>query len=120
MRPLVRLLLLLAVAVAVVVGGCGSSSSSSGGSGTDPASLMPATTPLYLEMTVRPTGDLKDQMDALASKILRTDDPGAKITSLIDKAIQEQTPGESYAKDIEPWLGEKAGMGLSDFQAEDA
>src|SRR5215207_9313118 len=59
----------------------------------------------------RPQGDQRDDVLDAAGKVLRTDDPEAKIRALIDEALKEaENPGTSYEKDIEPWLGEKAGV----------
>ena len=79
-----RLAVLAAAALAIPIAGCGSSDSSSSGN-TDPAKAIPASAPFYLEATVRPTGQQRTDLEAALRKILRTDDPGAKITELIDK-----------------------------------
>ena len=84
---------------------------SSSGGANDPAKAIPASAPFYLEATVRPTGKQRTDLEAALSKILRTDDPGAKITELIDKAGKKK--GKSYAKDIKPWLGDKAAVALT-------
>ena len=60
---------------------------------------------------MRPEGDQRDDVLDAAGKVLRTDDPEAKIRELLDKAFKESdNPDTSYEKDIEPWLGEKAGV----------
>jgi hypothetical protein len=113
LRP--RRLLPAACAAVVALGaaGCGdSSSSSSGGSaGTDPAALLPASAPVYVEAQVQPTGDLAVNAKAVAGKILRTSDPGGKIVGLIDRGLKHD--GASYGKDIEPWLGQRAGIAIT-------
>src|SRR4051794_14456570 len=100
-----------AAAVAVPVAGCGDSSSGgAGNAAADPAAFLPGSSPVYVEVQVRPGGDLKANVDTVAGKILRTSDPGAKIVALIDKELKDD--GESYAKDIEPWLGQRAGLAV--------
>ncbi len=114
--PARRLAVLAAAALAIPIAGCGSSSdSSSSGGANDPAKAIPASAPFYLEATVRPTGQQRTDLEAALSKILRTNDPGAKITELIDKSGKEK--GKSYAKDIEPWLGDKAAVAITGFAA---
>jgi hypothetical protein len=101
-------------AVAVPIAGCGSdsnSSSSGGTSGTDPAALLPASAPVYVEAQVRPTGELAANAKTVAGKILRTSDPGGKIVALIDDAAKDE--GASYKKDVEPWLGQRAGIAIT-------
>ncbi|MCW2992974.1 MAG: hypothetical protein JWQ18_469 [Conexibacter sp.] len=110
-----RLLAALAVvlAVAVPLAGCGDSSSSSAGgnAGADPAAFLPASAPVYVEAQVQPTGELKDNATTVVGKILRTADPAGKITGLIDKGLKDD--GASYAKDVEPWIGQRAGLAIT-------
>jgi len=110
-----RLAVLAAAALAIPIAGCGSSDdSSSGGGAGDPAKAIPASASFYLEATVRPTGKQRADLEAALGKILRTNDPGAKITALIDKSSDN---GQTYAKDIEPWLGQKAAVAVTGFTA---
>ncbi len=114
-----RVLPALAVlaAVAVPIAGCGdsSSSSSSGNAGADPAAFLPASAPVYVEAQVQPTGELKANATTVAGKILRTADPGGKIVGLIDKGLKDD--GASYAQDIAPWLGQRAGLAITGIGA---
>jgi hypothetical protein len=109
MKPSRLLLLVLLGALAAIAAGCGSSSSSGGDH--DPAALIPAGAPLYAEATIQPGGKVGADLDAALQKILRTDDPGAKIKQAIDDAARGQD--FSYSKDIEPWLGDKVGVALT-------
>jgi hypothetical protein len=105
-------------AVAIPIAGCGDSSSSSGSAGNagaDPAAFLPASAPVYVEAQVQPTGDLKANATAVASKILRTADPGGKLVGLIDKGLKDD--GAGYAKDIAPWLGQRAGLAITGIGA---
>jgi hypothetical protein len=111
-RPRTLAVLAAAAAVAVPVAGCGDSSSAGGGNAAaDPASFLPASAPVYVEAQVRPGGDLKANVQTVAGKILRTGDPGGKIVGLIDRGLKDD--GASYAKDIEPWLGQRAGLAVT-------
>ena len=107
--PRIRLLLLpslLLVAAALVA--CGGSS---GAADADPASAVPAGAALYFEGVVRPEGDQREDVLDAAGKVLRTDDPEAKVRELIDTAFKEAEDSDTdYKKDIEPWLGQKAGV----------
>jgi hypothetical protein len=109
-RPLAALV--AAAAVAVPIAGCGTDSSSGGGNAAaDPAAFLPASAPVYVEAQVRPGGDLKANVQTVAGKILRTSDPGGKLVGLIDKGLKDD--GASYAEDIEPWLGQRAGLAIT-------
>jgi hypothetical protein len=103
-------LALLSALVAVVASGCGSSASGGGGD-HDPAALVPATAPLYAEATVRPTGQVGADLQAALRKILRTDDPAAKIQKAIDDSAKRE--GFTYKDDIAPWLGDRVGVALT-------
>ena len=110
------LALLCALTSAIAIG-CGSSSSGSGGA-DDPASLVPATAPVYAEATLRPNGKVGADLDAALKKILRTDDPGAKIQKALDDS--GRTDGVTYKADIEPWLGDRAGIAVTAIHGSNA
>src|SRR5687768_9680466 len=111
-----RAVLLALISLALLVAGCGGSSASGG---DDPASAVPAGAAFYLEASVRPEGDLRDDALAAAGKVLRTQDPQAKIDELVAKAFAEsEDPKVDYKKDIAPWLGEKVALwGAADASA---
>jgi hypothetical protein len=106
-----RLAILAAAALAVPIAGCGSSAGSTSSGDTDPARAIPATAPFYLEATVQPTGKQRAGLVAAGRKVLRTNDPAAKIKALIDSAGRKL--GKSYDKDIKPWLGSKAAVAVT-------
>jgi len=106
------LVLLLAAAAALAISACG------GGGGEvssdDPASLAPADAPIYVQGTIRPHGATKTNVEALASTISGFGDPTAQLTALLDRSLND-TPNLSgkhlsFAKDIDPWLGDRAGV----------
>jgi uncharacterized protein DUF3352 len=99
--------LLAALFAAVVLAGCGGGSA--GGEG-DPASAVPPDAVVYSELVVRPEGSLRDDARDAAGKVLRTDDPDGEIRRLVERLFE----GEDfdYERDVEPWLGERAGFWL--------
>lgn len=101
---------LLCVLGTLTAAGCGESGA--GGEG-DPGSLVPAGAALYVEAAVQPEGQLRDDALAAAGKLLRTDDPAAKIRELIDKELAAD--GLSWERDFAPWVGEDAGVWASDL-----
>ena len=105
--PRAALLALICLSLAVLAG-CGGGSASGG---DDPASAVPANAAMYLDATVRPDGELRDDALAAAGKVLRTSDPQAKIDELVAKLFAEsEEPKLDYARDVEPWLGEKVAL----------
>jgi hypothetical protein len=118
--PMPRAVLLALISLlALIAAGCGGSPAS-GGDG-DPASAVPANAAFYADATVRPEGDLRDDALAAAGKVLRSDDPQAKIDELVAKAFAEsEDPKLDYKKDIAPWLGQKVAIwGASSAGTED-
>ncbi len=98
-------LLLLAAALAA---GCGSTHTS--GTAADPASLVPASAPLYLGATVRPDGALKTDALAAGGTLTRQSDPYLRLLSAL------RTPGSpplDFGRDVAPWLGSQGGIFLS-------
>jgi hypothetical protein len=107
-------LTLTCAALALTAAACGESAS---GGDADPASLVPAGTPIYFQAAVQPTGDRREDALAAAGKIMRTDDPAAKLRELIDEAFADEGSDLTWEKDFAPWLGEDAGVWASDLQA---
>jgi hypothetical protein len=110
------LLLTCAVIAAVLLVGCGGGDDDGGSADVGPAVAVPANAPIYLDATVKPTGTSEADAKAALGKVMDTDDPGAKIVSLIDAEGQKQPGTErfDYATDIEPWLGEQIGFFFTD------
>jgi hypothetical protein len=88
---------LVAVAFVAACGGGGSD-----GDG-DPAALAPANALVYVEAVVRPEGSQRDDALEALGKVLRTDDPEARIRELLQGEVD-------YERDVQPWLGERAGF----------
>jgi Protein of unknown function (DUF3352) len=114
MRPLVCA---AAAAAALALGACGGSGG--GVSSDDPASLAPSAAPLYIQATLRPKGKLKANVEKLASGVSGLDDPTGKLISLIDQSLAENKPlsgkTQTFEKDFEPWIGQRAGVFVEGF-----
>lgn len=108
-----RLALLLSLLVAVLAG-CGAESGA-GGSGQDPATAVPADAPIYFEVVARPDGDLRSGVEDALKKLLNTDEPGAKVVELFDRAAAES---DVTWEELEAWLGGRVGVFLTGFEGE--
>ncbi|HMJ01471.1 MAG TPA: DUF3352 domain-containing protein [Conexibacter sp.] len=104
-----QLLALFALLATLVVAGCGGDDAPTSGAGPDPATVAPADAFLYGEVVVRPTGDIEAGARAALRKVLRVEDPGAELVRLIDEGLSEGGEDMTYADNVEPWLGERAG-----------
>jgi hypothetical protein len=108
-------LVIAALAVAVIVAGCGGS----GGGGGEPAGLMPMKAPVYLEASLKPDGKTDEALNELAQTFLGIDNIGEFVTQEIEKAALGEGEKLDFAKEIEPWLGEKVGLYLSGYDGND-
>ncbi len=106
---------LLCIVSALAAAGCGESAGAGGDA--DPASLVPASAPVYAEAAVQPAGELRDDALAAAGKLLRTDDPAGRLRQLVNDGLAENEGGLTWEKDFAPWLGEEAGVWASDLAA---
>ncbi len=88
---------LLALVVAVLAAGCGTKKESS----ADPAGVVPARAPVYVEATIPPPGLTRDDALAAARKVLGTTDPTGRL--------QEIIRGRGSKGDVAPWLGDRVG-----------
>jgi hypothetical protein len=118
-HPLRSVLVALAVLAALALAACGDESSG-GGSGPDPAAVAPPGSLVYLEATVRPEGEQKENLLDAVGKLTGEDDPGAVIREQVQQALDKSASGLSYEEDIEPWLGQRAGLFVLDVSKEDA
>ncbi len=118
MPALVKARLVLPVAAALAalaVAGCGGS----GDSSSDPATLAPPKSPLFIEATVQPEGELKSNVELLARSLGGIDDLGGLIVSEIESSADSSDEEFDYAKEVEPWLGEKGGLFLREYDGDD-
>ncbi|MGN6256230.1 MAG: DUF3352 domain-containing protein [Solirubrobacterales bacterium] len=111
------LLVLLAAATALLAAGCGGGGDSS--SGTDPASVVPAKAPAYLDFTLRPEGETKKNIEELAKNLAGVNDLGGLIVAEIERAASEDNVEIEFEEDVEPWLGEEGGLFLQEYANED-
>jgi hypothetical protein len=114
-----RLVLLLAAALiaALAVAGCGGSDD--GGSASDPAAVAPATAPLYVQVAVKPQGEVKSNIEALVENVAGIDDLGSLIVDKIEEAASDSDEPVDFEKEVEPWLGEKGGIFFGSYNGDD-
>jgi hypothetical protein len=101
--------LVFLVAVCIGAAGCGSGAATGDG---DPASAVPRGALLFADVTLRPDGNVREGALAAAGKILHTSDPAGRLRQLVSDALSSGGPRVDYARDVEPWLGDRAGLWL--------
>jgi Protein of unknown function (DUF3352) len=109
--------LALAVAALAVpfalLAGCGGGSSTS-----DVAGLVPPGSPVFVQGTVKPTGELKSNTDAVAQKIGGIANLGELVVEKLESAAASKGEAFDFEKEVEPWLGEKAGVFFEKLEGE--
>lgn len=110
MKARLALPVLLTALAAALIAGCGGSGSSSGSSGTDPATIAPPKSPIYIGFTVRPEGETKANVEELAETVGGIDNLGEFIVTELEKQSHDEGEPFDYEKEIEPWLGKEGGF----------
>lgn len=107
-RPLFAVLAV--AALIALVTGCGG-----GSSGSQVAGLAPPGIPVFVEGTLRPTGELKSNTDAIAKRVAGFDNLGDYVVEKLEASARGDGEPFDYAKEVEPWLGERAGVFFETF-----
>src|SRR3954466_4493123 len=79
--------------VLFVLAGCGGGSESSSPS---PAGVAPAGTPVFVEATLQPEGELKANVDEIAKTVGGIDDLGEKIISELESSASDEGENLDY------------------------
>lgn len=103
----------LAAVAAIAVAGCGSSSDSSS---SDVAGLAPPGSLVFVEGKLKPSGEVKSNTDAIAQTIAGVDNLGEFIVEELESSANDDGEPFDYAKEVEPWLGEKAGVAFEGLE----
>jgi hypothetical protein len=117
-KPGLALPVFAAASALALLAGCGGGD---GSSSTDPASVAPAGTPVFIEAKIQPAGELKANVEGLANRLAGVDDLGGTIVSYIERESSEFDESDesiSFKDDIQPWLGETAGLFLLEYDGD--
>lgn len=106
----------LAILAVIAVAGCGESDSSGSSSDPSPAGLAPPGSLVYVEGNLRPTGELKSNVDSVASTIAGVDNLGDFIVSELEDSAQGDGQPVDYATEIDPWMGKTAGVAFDHLE----
>jgi hypothetical protein len=114
-KPRLVLPVLAAAAALALFAGCGGGD---GSSSTDPASVAPAETPVFIEARIQPTGELRTNLEAIAGR-LGVDDLGGTVVSYLEQSALSSDEPFDFEREVQPWLGESAGVFLTEFDGND-
>jgi hypothetical protein len=102
------------VVTAVLAAGCGNAASSASGPG-DAATAMPSGTLVYADVNLDKGSDAWKQFSAVGQRFPGWSTFTAKLTKSLD--TQDGSSSLTFSKDIEPWLGGDAGIGVTSVDA---
>src|SRR5262245_29589652 len=104
-----------AAAVLIALAGCGGSDSS----GSKVADVTPPGVPVFVEGTLRPTGELKSNADAIASQVAGIDNLGDFVVEKLEEEADDEGEAFDYDKEVEPWLGERGAVFFEKLDEDD-
>ena len=99
---------MLVGAAALGLVGCGGSHDN--GTSADPATVIPASAPVFAGAEVRPGGKLRDAAQSAGQQLTHRPNPYAGLLGVL------RTPGSpplDYSHDVAPWLGRHGGVFVS-------
>ncbi len=96
----------------LLLASCGSSSQS--GTSADPATLAPASAPLYVGVTIKPAGGAGGQAFTAMKKLTHLAEPYGALAQAL---LSSSTARPQFKRDIEPWIGAHAGVFITSINA---
>lgn len=107
---------LLFAAVALIVAGCGGGG---GSSDKEPAEAAPPDASVFVEATIRPDDEVAENVNSLARQVAGVNDVGAMIVEELESSAAGEGNQLDFEKEVEPWLGEKAGIFMREYDGDD-
>lgn len=114
---LLAISILAVLAAALVVAGCGGGGSSGGDS--EPATLAPEKAPVYLDVDLGAEGKQSEEFNELTQNVLGIDNVGDFIAEQLENSAIGDGQKFNFEEEVEPWLGDKAGMYLAGYDGDD-
>lgn len=87
--------------------GCGSSGSRSN---ADPATLVPASAPLYVSVAIKPSGGSHGDATSDLQRVTHLSDPFGELAEAL---LQIASDHPRFRQEIAPWVGNRAGIFLT-------
>jgi hypothetical protein len=112
MKNTLLVLPVLAATTALAIAGCGGESSS------DLAGFAPPGSLVFVEGTVRPTGELESNVNSLAKKVGGVEDLGDLIVEKLEGSASDSGETLDFNKEVKPWLGERAAISFTKLNSD--
>ena len=74
---------------------------------------------MFIDVTVRPEGATKANIEKLAKELAGVDDLGDLIEAELESSASEDGEKFDLETEVEPWLGERVGLFLQEYENED-
>lgn len=103
----VGVLLVAALAVALLRGG------DDAALGANPAQVTPPRVALYADVFLRPPGEQGANARKLLARAIGARDTGARLTTLVGRAVDGGRGGLDYRREVKPWIGARVGVFFS-------
>ena len=101
---------------ALLAAGCGSSSSDSSSAGSELANLASPGSLVFVEGQLQPKGELKQNVDSVAKSFTGGEGLGQFVISELESSARAEGESLDFAKEVEPWLGEKGGVAFEHLE----
>jgi hypothetical protein len=110
----IRLTIAFFAAIATLaVAGCGGGGGGSSSSSADPASFAAPGSVVFVEGNLRPTGELKTNVNAVAKKVAGIGDLGNFIVTELESSSGDGGEPVDFGTEVDPWLGKTGGVAFS-------
>lgn len=80
--------------------------------------MAPADASVYVEVAVKPEGELKSNIEALAENVTGIDDLGTLIVDKLEEEAADSDEPIDFETEVENWLGQKGGIFLGAYDGD--
>ena len=99
-----------AIAAVALLAAAGCAGGGGSGSAPPPVSVAPPGSVAFAEGTILPTGELKENTDAITERVTGSDDLGEFILSKFEESSAGESDPIDFESEVVPWLGPDAGF----------
>jgi hypothetical protein len=108
----------IVVIAALFAAGCGSSDDGGSSSGdSELANLASPGSLVFVEAQLQPKGELQQNADSVAKSFTGGEGLGQFIVSELESSARSEGESLDFAKEVEPWLGERGGVAFEHLDA---
>lgn len=87
-----------------------------GGEGDGLAAIAPPDSPLFVEVGIDPEGEQAEAFTSFVERVAGIRDVRAEVIAALDRELAADGTDITFEEDIEPWLGDRAGVFVRSFE----